>query len=83
MTTEKLPGNWETTPGNRNSNQQYTKFFHNPENDREIRQYSDPDEPHQIIVMDENGYVDYSRTFETEQKAENRLKQIMRKFTDL
>jgi len=78
-----LPGNWETTPGVRNGENQYTHFFNNPETGKKVRKFSDPGQPHQVMVIGEDGYVEYSRTFPTEEDAENALNQILIKFSDL
>ena len=65
------------------------KSSNNPKNDLELEQYTDPNEPHTItihkVIRDEHGDVDGSElvtsaTAETEEKADQKALELMRKY---
>lgn len=75
-----LPDGWEAGAGERNSEQQYTKFFYKPEADLELRVYSDPDEDHSTVLRDEEmDSVIHSRSRDTETEATDYAFEVMNK----
>jgi len=70
MTQKELPNGWESGIGERNSDQQYTKFFYKPSENLEIRVYSDPNEPHTALLRNtEKDRIIGSEKEETEEEA--------------
>lgn len=49
MSNNELPSNWDAGIGERGSNH-YTKNYYNPSQGIEVRQYTDPNEPHTIVI---------------------------------
>lgn len=85
-----LPENWEATPGERGDGN-YTKWLHNPTYGIEITQYTDPNQPHTVLVeeVEENSEGDItsrenleSRKLETEDEADEKADELMEKYKE-
>lgn len=85
---DRLPENWEATPGERGDGN-YTKWYANPTHSLELTQYTDPNEPHTILVeeVEENEDGDvvnrkrvWSDREETEDEADLRAVELMEKY---
>jgi hypothetical protein len=85
-----LPENWEATPGERGEGN-YTKWYANPTHSLEITQYTDPNEPHTILVEEieenEDGDVVNRDRIETgkadsESQADLKAVELMEKYSE-
>jgi len=76
----ELPEGWEAGGGERNSEEQYTKFFYKPEDELELRVYSDPGEDHTVLVRDDekDSHI-YGDGFDSEEEATNHAVEVMEK----
>lgn len=85
-----IPENWEATPSERGEGN-YTKWLYNPTHGLEITQYTDPNEPHTVLVeeVEENEEGDVvnrenveSDKLDTEKEADLRAVELMEKYKE-